>query len=118
MAVDLSVSGLASGFDWKTLVDQLTEVERTPERQLQTTQSNLEQVNNAYGSLNTQLGVLKNRVDSLQDRYSAAICQQRRFDNNTANASDGATSWNLYAAFVLAVPPSKARTQPTTECYE
>ncbi len=29
--IDLSVSGLASGFDWKSVVDQLTAVERQPQ---------------------------------------------------------------------------------------
>src|SRR6185295_19282315 len=101
MAVDLSVSGLASGFDWKTLVDQLTEVERTPERQLQTTQSNLEQVNNAYGSLNTQLSVLKNRVDSLQDPtlFNSRTATSGDSTIATATASEGAAVGTYTFAF-------------------
>lgn len=65
--MDLSLSGLASGFDWKTLVDQLVDVQRAPERQLQSEQYGLQQRQNAYNSLTTQLGVLKNRVDVLKD---------------------------------------------------
>jgi len=92
MAIDLSVSGLASGFDWKTLVDQLAEVERTPERRLQLTQSNLQQVNNAYASLNTQLGVLKNRVDTLQapTLFNSRIAKSADPTIASAIASEGA----------------------------
>jgi flagellar hook-associated protein 2 len=66
-SVDLSLSGLASGFDWKTLVDQLAEVERAPQRLLQNEQSLLQQRNNAYTSIQTQLGILQNQVDILKD---------------------------------------------------
>lgn len=65
--MDLGLSGLASGFDWKTLIDQLIEVERAPERQLQSEQSLLQQRNNAYGSIKTQLGTLQNRAHTLKD---------------------------------------------------
>ncbi len=65
--MDLGVSGLASGFDWRSLVDQLSEVERSPQRLLLQEQSQLEQRNTAYGSLRTQLSVLQNKVKVLQD---------------------------------------------------
>ena len=101
MAIDLSVSGLASGFDWKTLVDQLAEVERTPERRLQLTQSNLQQVNNAYASLNTQLGVLKNRVDTLQDPtlFNSRIAKSGDATIASAIASEGAAIGTYTFAF-------------------
>src|SRR5262245_34190705 len=65
--MDLGLAGLASNFDWKSLVEQLTEVERAPERRLRSGQNVLEQRNNAYGSIFTQLSVLKSRVDALKD---------------------------------------------------
>ncbi len=65
--MDLGVSGLASGFDWRTLVDQLSEVERSPQRLLLQEQSQIEQRNTAYGSLRTQLAVLQNKVKVLQE---------------------------------------------------
>jgi len=64
--MDLGVSGLASGFDWRSLVDQLSEVERSPQRLLLQEQSQIEQRNTAYGSLRTQLSVLQNKVKVLQ----------------------------------------------------
>ncbi len=60
--MDLGLSGLASGLDWKSLVDQLAEVERLPQKRLLAEQSALEGRNNAYGSIITQLGTLKNRI--------------------------------------------------------
>lgn len=65
--MDLGVAGLASGFDWKALVDQLSEVERQPQSRLLADQNRLEQRNNAYGSIKTQLDVLLNRVKALTD---------------------------------------------------
>src|SRR5438094_496621 len=99
--MDLGLSGLASGFDWKTLVDQLTELERIPERRIQTTQSNLQQVNNAYASLNTQLGVLKNRVDALQDPtlFNSRIAKTGDSTIAAATANDGAAIGTYTFAF-------------------
>jgi flagellar hook-associated protein 2 len=78
--LDLSLSGLASGLDWKTLVSQLAEVERAPERRLQSEQSTIQQRNNAYGSIVTQLGVLQNRVNALK--------APGLFDSRTGTAAD------------------------------
>jgi flagellar hook-associated protein 2 len=62
----LSISGLASGFDWKSVVDQLTEVERAPESRLRSEQTTIQQRNNVYGSIKTQLGILQNRIKALK----------------------------------------------------
>lgn len=63
--MELGLSGLASGFDWKTLVDQLADVERTPQKRLRIEQSTLQNQNNAYASIKTQLSVLQNRLTAL-----------------------------------------------------
>jgi len=65
--MDLGLSGLASGFDWRSLVDQLAQVERAPQSRLRTEQSKILNRNNAYGTVKTQLGVLQNRVTTLKD---------------------------------------------------
>lgn len=62
---DLSISGLASGFDWKSVVDQLTQVSRAPEQRLRVEQNKILLRNNAYSSIQTQLSVLSNRIDAL-----------------------------------------------------
>jgi flagellar hook-associated protein 2 len=63
----LELAGLASGFDWRSFIDQITSVERAPQFRLRGEQNDLARVNNAYGSLKTNLSVLKNRVDNLAD---------------------------------------------------
>jgi len=66
-STNLAISGLASGFDWQSLVAQLVAVERAPETRLLSLQNAIQQRNNAYGSINTQLGVLSNRAAALND---------------------------------------------------
>lgn len=65
--IDLGVSGLASGFDWRALVDQLVDVERAPQRRMYTEQQAILTRKTAYDSVNTQLSVLHNRVKELND---------------------------------------------------
>jgi flagellar hook-associated protein 2 len=76
----LAISGLASGFDWQSLVSQLVEVERAPETRLQSQQSIILQQNNALGSIKTELSVLQNAVALLKDPSF--------FDSRTAASSD------------------------------
>lgn len=64
---DLGLSGLASGFDWRSLVDQLTEVERAPQTLLRRQQTSLTSVNTAYGTVKTYLTALQTKVDALND---------------------------------------------------
>ena len=65
--IDLGISGLASGFDWRSLVDQLSQAERSPQTRLRTEQNTIDQRKIAFGSIATQLSVLRNRVTSLKD---------------------------------------------------
>ncbi|HYE30817.1 MAG TPA: flagellar filament capping protein FliD [Methylomirabilota bacterium] len=82
--MDLGVSGLASGFDWKTLVDQLIDVERVPQKRLLAEQNQLEQRNNAFGSIKTELTILKSRVEALQEGSL--------FDSRAATTSDSSVA--------------------------
>ena len=66
--------------DWKTLVSQLADAERAPEKTLQTEQNTLRQQNNAYGSVQTQLTVLQSRITALQD--------PTLYENSTVQSSD------------------------------
>ncbi|MFM1770109.1 MAG: hypothetical protein RJA22_2638 [Verrucomicrobiota bacterium] len=67
MALDLGLAGLASGFDWRSLVDQLADVERAPGRRMRSEQGVLAQRKSAYGSMVTALSALKTRVETLKD---------------------------------------------------
>lgn len=67
MALDLGLAGLASGFDWRSLVDQLADVDRTPGKRLRAEQGLLTQRKSAFASMVTALNALKTRVDALKD---------------------------------------------------
>ena len=89
--MDLSVSGLASGFDWKTLVSQLADVERSPQKQLLASQNVLRQRDNAYTSINTQLTVLNTSIQALKAKtlYSARLTQTSAATVASATAGTG-----------------------------
>ena len=62
--IDLQLTGLASGFDWKPVVEQLVELEAIPKRRLQSEKSaNEEKI--------SDLGLLKSQLDSLNGAASA-----------------------------------------------
>ena len=85
--VSLALSGLASGFDWQSLVTQLIQVERAPETLLQQQQTNINNQNIAYGSLVTELSVLKNKADALKDTSLFASRQTQVGDATIASAT-------------------------------
>src|SRR5437867_1715297 len=66
-STDLALSGLASGFDWLSVVDKLTEVERAPQNRLRTEQSLLGLRNTAYGNIVTEMLALKDKADALNE---------------------------------------------------
>ena len=77
---NLAISGLASGFDWQSLVTQLVTLERSPETLLQVQQSLLGQQNIALGGIKTELGVLQNAAAGLKD--------STLYDSRSATPSD------------------------------
>jgi flagellar hook-associated protein 2 len=99
--MDLGVSGLASNFDWRSLIDQLSEVERLPQTRLRTEQTQLQERNNAYGSLLTQLRVLQNRVDSLKspELFEGRLASVADSSVATATAEASALSGSYKFAF-------------------
>ncbi len=62
-----SVTGLASGFDWQSMIDQLVEVERAPQTRMRSEQTTINLQKNALASVTTQLKVLKERAAALKD---------------------------------------------------
>jgi flagellar hook-associated protein 2 len=62
---NLSLSGLASGFDWKPVVDQLTNLERAPQRRLRNEQATLNQRKDAISTLVAELENLKSKAEAL-----------------------------------------------------
>jgi flagellar hook-associated protein 2 len=79
-STDLAISGLASGFDWQSLVSQLVQVQRAPETLLENQQATMQTQNTALGSIQTALQTLQNDVTTLSDPSF--------FDSVTATSSD------------------------------
>lgn len=80
--MDLGLSGLASNFDWKTLISQLADVNRAPQRVMQAEQTAIEQKAQAFGAIKTSLEVLRNRITALKE--------ESLYDTRSATSSDTA----------------------------
>ena len=90
--MDLGLSGLASGFDWRSFIDQLIEVERAPQKALRNEQTRIQERNNAYRSLETELKVLQNRLGDLlkPDLYTSRKTSVADTNVLTAEAASSA----------------------------
>ena len=90
MATGLQVAGLASNFDWKSFVDQIMEVERTPAARLEKEKS----TNNQKVGLLATLGT---RLTSLQEA-AQALQSTTLFGKRTATLSSSSSTWSAAAA--------------------
>ena len=72
MGSDLQLTGLASGFDWKPVVEQLVELEAIPKKRLQSEKSSNE------GKI-SDLGLLKSQLDTLNGA-SKALSNEDLYD--------------------------------------
>lgn len=79
-STNLAISGLASGFDWQSLVSQLVQVQRAPETLLENQQSRMQTQNTALGSIQTALQTLQNDLTTLSNPSF--------FDSVAATSSD------------------------------
>jgi flagellar hook-associated protein 2 len=79
---DLGISGLASGFDWKSFVEQMTDIQRAPQKRLLFEQNQITQRNNALTSIKTAISTFSSRVDALKD---ASLFETR----STTSSSEG-----------------------------
>ena len=75
------------------MVDQLAEVERAPQAMLLAEQTKIQERNNAFGSVKTQLGVLRNRITTLKDStlFDSRTAATSNTALGTASVSAGAT---------------------------
>jgi flagellar hook-associated protein 2 len=99
--MDLGISGLASGFDWLSLVDQLTEVERAPQQRMRSEQTLVQQRNTAYSDLKTQLEKLRVLSDSLKDPlfFDSRLAKSEDSTTGTATATAGTALGTYNFAF-------------------
>jgi flagellar hook-associated protein 2 len=66
----MALSGLASGFDWKSIVDQLIEVSRAPQNRMRTEKSANASKSSAINDIKGLLGTLKTSISSLATEES------------------------------------------------
>ena len=92
--MELGLSGLASGFDWKSFITQISEVERAPQFRLASEQNTIRNRRNAYASIETDLTILKGKVDSLKsgDVFNARATSTSAEGIATASASSSAAT--------------------------
>src|SRR5882724_9889101 len=63
----LALSGLASGIDWTSIVNELVTVERAPEIQMKSQQTTDQQKNTAYQGIGTRLTTLAADIANLNN---------------------------------------------------
>ncbi len=88
----LAVSGLASGFDWQSVVQQLAAAERSAETPWQNQQTAIAAQTSAYTTINGDLTTLQTDIQNLQDPtfFQSALAQSSDSTIATAAAASGA----------------------------
>ena len=88
----MQLSGLASGFDWKSMVDQLIEVSRAPQNRMRAEQAKNSSKTSAINEIKGQLAGLKTDLASLGSQD--ALLKR----SATLGGSATATGWTASAA--------------------
>ncbi|HWD93891.1 MAG TPA: flagellar filament capping protein FliD [Verrucomicrobiae bacterium] len=88
----LAVSGLASGFDWQSVVTQLANAERSAEIPWQNQQTAINAQVASYSTINDALTTLQADIKNLQDPtfYQSALAQVSDSTMASASAASGA----------------------------
>ena len=85
----LALSGLASGFDWKSIVDQLIEVSRAPQNRMRSEKS-------ALSTKNSAINEIKGLVSSLKTSLSP-LSSTEAIQKKSATFRDASTDWTASA---------------------
>jgi flagellar hook-associated protein 2 len=80
----VQLSGLASGIDWTSIINEMLTEARAPETQMTAEQTTDNQKNSAYQTIGTDLTTLGNDVNTLSDPSF--------FDSRTASVSDSSVA--------------------------
>jgi len=86
----MALSGLASGFDWKSIVDQLIEVSRAPQNRMRTEKTSNASKSSAINDIKGLLGTLKTSISSLATEESLF--------KKGVTFKDTSTNWNAAAS--------------------
>ena len=83
----IQLSGLASGLDWRSLVDKLIETERAPQNRLRTEKAQGAQKSSALGNLSGQLTALRDSIKALSGDAGNV------FSDRSAKLASGTSTW-------------------------
>ena len=86
----MALSGLASGFDWKSIVDQLIEVSRAPQNRMRTEKSSNASKSSAINEIKGLLSTFKSSLTSL--------ASEEALYKKSANFKDTSTNWKASAS--------------------
>jgi flagellar hook-associated protein 2 len=94
--VNLALSGLASGFNWQNLVNELAAAERSPETQMKAQITTLQKQESDYTAINSAMQTLDNDLTTLQDPtfFESATTSSSDTSVATAAAAKGAPIGN------------------------
>ena len=85
----MALSGLASGFDWKSIVDQLIEVSRAPQTRMRKEQTTNSQKSSALEDVRGKLAALKTSISNLNSQDSLL--------KKSATIADKTSNWSATA---------------------
>lgn len=88
---NLAITGLASGLNWSTVIQELANAERAPETEWRTTQTQENNQNAAYATISNDLGTLQLDIQTLQDPtlYASTVASSSNSSVATATAGSG-----------------------------
>jgi flagellar capping protein FliD len=86
----MALSGLASGFDWKSIVDQLIEVSRAPQNRMRTEKNTNASKSSAVNDIKGLLSTLKTSISSLATEESLY--------KKVVTFKDASTNWKATAS--------------------
>ena len=89
MASTYSISGLASGLDWTSMISQLVELERKPITLLENKQTTLSAKKSAWSEVNTKLLSLKTAASSLSSREDFDVFKPSATVTGTSSDVEG-----------------------------
>ena len=115
VGVDLSVSGLASGVDWKSVVLQLANAERSPEILWHNNQVKINNKNSTFDRIKTFLTALQTDVKALKEPLVFASRLATTSDAATASASAGTAATAGTFAFNISQLATAARINGTSD---
>ena len=92
----LAISGLASGMNWQTIVQELGTIERAPETQWKAQQTTIAAQNAAYTTISSDLTTLQLDAQTLLDPsfYSSVVASSSASTVATASAAASTTAGN------------------------